>query len=323
MKEVGHTLLKKNALFNEKTIKRLCSKTKISSKQKKASNKWLEKLEADSLKEEKKHYLEFYDHILRDLLGYDVEFENRNVEFSVYDQSKKRLLVIEVKGTDTKDLFKPQHRIKKEQETPVKQLWNYMNEDATHFGIITNYRKFILFDHTKGQNRWHEFDFLKIKDNKEKLLEFVSIFSRKSIIEKGFVEKLHKGSVVEVRNFTKEFYKLFHETRLMLIEEFKTSEELIHKITSPIHFAQLYLNRLMFIFFAEDTGKLPTRIFEKRILDTLEQKSLISDHSKRVSETIRELFESVDKGATTPDKIFGFNGGLFKAHIPQKFFLKI
>ncbi len=318
---VGTKLLKKNALFNQKTIERLCSKTKISPKQRKAAYKWIEKLDSDSLRGERKHYLEFRDHILRDLLGYDeseIKFEEENVEFSVNDQTGKRTICFEVKGTGTKDLFAKQARDKREHETPVKQLWDYMNQDGTPFGITTNYRVFLLFDHSKGQSNYHKLDFLDIKKNDQKLREFVSIFSRKSIIEDRFVEKLHDESVIEEREFTKEFYKLFHETRLMLIEEFKTNEELRDKVKTPLHFAQLYLNRLMFIFFSEDTGKLPHRIFESRVLEILKSKALISDHSRYVSDTIRNLFESVDKGATTPDKIFGFNGGLFKAPIPRE-----
>ncbi|MBR9702218.1 N-6 DNA methylase [Candidatus Pacearchaeota archaeon] len=163
---------------------------------------------------------------------------------------------------------------------------------------------------------------MDIKNNDDKLKEFVSIFSKDSILEKKFVEELYKQSVIEEKEFTKEFYKLFHETRLMLIEEFKANEELHDKIRTPIHFAQLYLNRLMFILFAEDTGKLPLRVFEERILKILKSEGLISDHSRYVSDTIRDLFVSVDKGATTPDKIFGFNGGLFEAPIPNKIYFK-
>lgn len=127
-------MLKENALFNEKTIKRLCSKTKITSKQKKAANLWFDKLEANSLKKETKHYLEFRNHILRDILGYDepeIKFEEENIEFSANDPVGNRAIYFEVKGTSTKDLFAKQPRAKKEHETPVKQLWDYMSQDAT------------------------------------------------------------------------------------------------------------------------------------------------------------------------------------------------
>jgi hypothetical protein len=44
----------------------------------------------------------------------------------------------------------------------------------------------------------------------------------------------------------------------------------------------------MFTFFAEDTDKLEKRLLEDYILKVLETDMLISDQSRRVSETIME-----------------------------------
>ena len=311
-------------LYNQKSLKRLCKNIKITQEQKEAAERWLRLLQKKKLLNEKNAYIEFANTILRDLLNYNINIEELKheenyMEFLFKDSSKSNLVVFEAKGTKTKDLWAPQGRSVKIKETPVNQINYYLMHNKIPYGVLTNYKEFVLFKREEGDSKFHKIDFLEIKNNQDKLKEFIFIFSKESF-EKDDTTKLYKDSIVEERNLTKEFYKLYHETRLMILKEFKESE-LENEIC--LHCTQLFLNRLMFIFFAEDTGKLPTRIFEKRILDTLEQKSLISDHSKRVSETIRELFESVDKGATTPDKIFGFNGGLFKAHIPQKFFLKI
>ncbi len=107
----------------------------------------------------------------------------------------------------------------------------------------------------------------------------------------------------------------------MLIEEFKTNTELQDTVTTPIHFAQQFLNRLMFIFFAEDTNKLPERLFEKRIINILSSVPL-SEHSHYVCDSISDLFESMNKGSETPIKIFGFNGGLFYGKIPLRIYFK-
>ena len=80
--------------------------------------------------------------------------------------------------------------------------------------------------------------------------------------EKEDTNKLYIDSIVEERNLTKGFYKLYHETRLMILKEFKESE-LENEIC--LHYAQLFLNRLMFIFFAEDTDLLDKRYFESKI----------------------------------------------------------
>ncbi len=198
-----------------------------------------------------------------------------------------------------------------------------MTQDATRYGIVTNYRIFILFDYTKGEQLSYQFDFMDMKDNEEKMKEFVKIFSRASLLEDKFVENLYEASVVEEKQFTKEFYKLFHETRLMLIKEFKMSDLPNNDNNNSIHYAQLLLNRLMFILFAEGTGKLKRRLFEDRILNMLKSGALpMSEHSTYISDTIKGLFVSLDKGATKPIEIFGFNGGLFKEQIPNEISFK-
>ncbi|MCK4808170.1 MAG: N-6 DNA methylase [Candidatus Aenigmarchaeota archaeon] len=306
-----------NELFNKKTIEKLTNKEPITTKQKKAAEEWLELLSNGELKE-KQNYLRFNRIILTELLDYpDMAHEEDNVEFS-YNSNGKSILKIEVKGTDTKDLFAKQKRINP--ESPVEQLWRYMNLNATPYGIVTNYKQFILFKRSEGSRKFYLFDFESIRDNPQKLKEFIAIFSRKSL-DSNFIEKLTHESEIEEREFTKEFYKLYHETRLMLIKEFKENGELSDTVNTPIHFAQLFLNRLMFIFFAEDTEKLPKRIFEKLVLKELKSESL-SEYSKRISSAISEFFQMLNTGQKEPITVFAFNGGLFKQKIPERIYFK-
>jgi len=311
-----------NELFNPKTVKRFTEKIKLNKKQRESAQKWIELLEQGKLKKEKLNYLRFAHYILKDLLGYDIRnlpFEEGNIEFSVKDKTERTVLGIEAKGTKTKDLFAEQHGYKEAQKTPIDQLWNYIGKLNLDYGIATNYKEFVLIDRAKGSSRYHIIDFEDIKENDSKLKEFIAIFSKKQIIDNKFIEKLEQESAIEERNFSKEFYKLFHETRLMLIKEFQengASKE------ASIHFAQLYLNRLMFVFFAEDTGKLQKRIFEDLVVDSLKAETLISNHSKLVSDIIVSFFSSLNKGADTPRKVFGFNGGLFSDLIPPKIYFK-
>lgn len=308
-----------NSLFNDKTIQNLSENTPINPKQKKSAKIWLDLMDKGELKNEKKNYLKFYDIILRDLLGYDdIKFEENNVEFT-YVRNGKRMIRIETKGMDTKDLFKKQiHRTNP--ESPVEQLWRYMNQFATPYGIVTNYKIFILFKHSAGSLKYYLFDFEEIKKNQNKLKEFVAIFSKESI-DSEFVEKVYEKSIIEERDFTKEFYKLYHETRLMMIKEFKENSPEISE-EGAIHFSQLFLNRLMFIFFAEDTGKLEKRTIENKILELLKNVNLFSSNSNNISNSIVSLFNDLDKGSDFPTKIFGFNGGLFKHPIPPKIYFR-
>jgi hypothetical protein len=310
-------------LFNPRTVKKLVSGTKISAKQKRAAEEWLGLLKEGKLEKEKQGYPSFIKLILGDLLGYDLTLgslvhEEKLIDFPFKDKSGKIFVCFEAKGTKTEDLWGSQHRTEKTRETPVKQISDYMYLHRIPYGVLTNYRTFALFDRSEGYSRYHKFDFCSIRENPEKLKEFVAIFSRENI-EGGFVEKLSEASKVEERNFTKEFYKLFHETRLMMLKEFQ--ENGISR-EEALHYAQLYLNRLMFVFFAEDTDKLSERLFEKMVTDALKMETLLSDRSNYVSATISDLFRRMNEGSETPVKIFGFNGGLFRKEIPQMVYFR-
>ncbi len=308
---------RENSLFNETTVKRLVSNTKLTAKQKKASQNWLKLIEEGKLIKEKQGYLRFYDIILKELLGYEnIKHEKEGVEFS-YEKDGKSIVRIEAKGMSTKDLFLPQKRAK--EESPVQQLWRYMQLHASPYGIVTNYKIFILFKYDIGSTKYYLFDFEDIKKSSDKLQEFVAIFSRENI-DKGFVEDLYEKSIIEEREFTKEFYKLYHETRLMLIKEFEENSDISRE--ASVHFAQLYLNRLMFVFFAEDTGKISKRIVEERVLKTLDNIHLFSSNSSNISNVLVGLFKDLDKGSDFPIKLFGFNGGLFQHPIPPKIFFR-
>jgi len=305
-----------NTLFNETTVRRMVSETKLTTKQKKASQEWLDLIERGELMKEKLGYLKFYDIILKDLLGYDnIKHEKEGVEFS-YEKDGRSVVRIETKGMDTKDLFLPQKRAN--EESPVQQLWRYMNKFATPYGIVTNYKYFILFKYDVGNTKYYLFDFEEIKRSQNRLNEFVAIFSRESI-DKGFIEKLYEKSVIEEREFTKEFYKLYHETRLMLIKEFESNSEGLLR-HGAVHFAQIFLNRLMFVFFAEDTGKIEKRLVEDKVMKTLENVHLFSSNSSNISNVLTGFFKDLDKGSDFPNKVFGFNGGLFQHPIPSRIY---
>jgi hypothetical protein len=307
-------------LFNEKTINRNISKIEPTIKQKTASKKWIELLEKDQLQEEVFNYPKFMIYILQDLLGYDItsfKHEEKNMEFPFKDKSGNFLVCFEAKGTKTKDLWALQGRSIKIRETPVNQINDYLYKNKIPYGILTNYREFVLFKREEGYTKFHKIDFLDIKKNSDKLKEFIFIFSRESF-EKDDPTKLYKNSVIEERNLTKEFYKLYHETRLMILKEFKESG-LENEIC--LHYSQLFLNRLMFIFFAEDTDLLDKRYFENRLLEVLDKSSgIIDGYTSYIFGKIRSIFRELDK--EIPKQIKGFNGELFKEEIDGRLSFK-
>ena len=305
------------ALFKPKTIRRLCEDIELSEKQIKAAKEWLDLLKQDKLKEERANYFRFGTIVLKDILDYsirDMDFETDNVEFQFNNDDGKKIICFEVKGTKIKDLHAIQHRPKKEHETPIKQTWNYMGNEGLDYGVCTNYEKFILITKELGYSKEHIFDFTTIENNEEKLKEFIGIFSKQRIIDDGFVEKLYNESITEEREFTKEFYKLYHETRLMLKMEFE--EKNGSNSSQALYFTQLFLNRLIFIFFVEDRGFISdNHLFTNTILNGLKS-GTCNEHTQIVYNAIKALFSSFDKGSTMMG-VFGFNGGLFNGVFPE------
>lgn len=159
-------MAKENTLFNPKTIGRLISNVKITAKQKKSVNKWIEYLKSGKLENEKQAYIEFANIILKDLLGYDISLEGlkheeENIEF-LFKKEGNNLICFEAKGAKTKDLWAYQGRSKKSRETPVNQINSYMYDKVIPFGILTNYRLFVLFDRNEGSRKYHLIDFTEL-----------------------------------------------------------------------------------------------------------------------------------------------------------------
>ena len=307
-------------LFNEKTVERLSKKVKPSKEQQVIAHFWQDEYDQDNLEHEKQTYPLFVAKILGGILGYPIEKvpqEKYGADFSYEGQEKEKLVLFEVKGSKS-DLFDKQYGRKVRHGTPILQLADYLMKHEFKYGIATNYHEFVLIDRSKSYEIFYYFDFKTIKKNPEKLKEFIGVFSRESI-ESGFVEKIKQESETEEREFTKQFYKLYHETRLMLIKEFEESSQ---NRADAIHYAQVFLNRFMFINFAEDTGKLPRRLLEERILEMLSNKNLINDHTNYVCDVIKNLFSELNTGTNTPIKLFGFNGGLFCEYIKPEYTFK-
>lgn len=299
-------------LFNNKTIIKSLGIIEPTTKQITASKKWIELLEKGELQEEVSNYPKFMIYILKDLLGYDItdfKHEENNMEFPFKDKFGNFLVCFEAKGTKTKDLWALQGRNIKMRETPVNQINDYLYKNKIPYGVLTNYREFVLFKREEGYTKYHKIDFLDIKKNPDKLKEFIFIFSKESF-EKEDTNKLYNDSIVEERNLTKGFYKLYHETRLMILKEFKESQ-MENEVC--LHYAQSFLNRLMFILFAEDSDLLDKRYFRNKILEVLEKSGGIDGHTDYIFGKIKSTFRELDK--EIPKQIKGFNGELFKEEI--------
>jgi len=309
-------------LVNPVTLEKKIEEITVTKKQLKIAKEWLSMLKKGELKEEEINYFRFGTLLLRDVLGYperEIDFNVKHVEFSFKDKNGKYKVCFEAKGTKTKDLSARQNYKKGEQRTPIHQTLSNMFRFPSDFGVTTNYREFILFKLTEGIEKRHKFDFYEIEKNEEKLKEFISVFSYGNLVLSQETDRLIQESLRDEKKISKDFYKLFHETRLMLITEFRKKDKISKE--EAIRYAQLFLIRLIFIFFVEDekTINIPSFLFPERIHNIIKS-GTITEHSQIIFNDINQnLFKGFDKGDLDLE-INEFDGDLFKEQIPEKIY---
>ena len=274
---------------------------------------WIKKLDQDELKNEKANYIRFYKIILESMLGYevtDIKYEDnigkegRPVEFTL-KKDDKDYVVVELKGTTCKDLNKRYNR----EQSPIEQVTNYASiKEDTQWAFVSNYNEFRLFN-PSYREKYISFKFTQLTDP-EVLKKFLLIFSKFSLIEKDIPQTLLKETRIIERDLEDEFYKLFSETRLMLIKELEYSSENIDRIEA-IRLSQLILNRFIFLCFAEDLKLIPSETTADVLLTPIKHKNLFEF---TMWDRLNELFRFADKG-NAERKIGAFNGGLFKENL--------
>ena len=302
-------------LFDPKVLSDKCKEIQTTDDQIIHFKRWIEKLKNNELKSEKASYDAFRQIVLEGILRYEEKNIKTDIkeDFQICDQNGDCVLTIEAKGSDV-DLNKYQNRGGKDKENPILQTWSYMGQEKRKYGICTNYDKFILITKA-GHEKQYVFDFNSITDNTvlDKLKEFVYVFSKDTLIEQGSSETLIKKSETAEKDLTNEFYSIYGETRLMLIKEFESAGM---DRENAINYSQMFLNRIVFIFFAEDRGLVDdSELFTNGVVDILNGK-LSNDTNRVWCYIIGELFPGFDKGSEDP-RIFGFNGGLFSGEIPR------
>lgn len=316
--KINNDLIRKNILDDYvKTVK-----FDDEVKQKETAKQWLDWLtKTTKLEKEKSNYINFYQEILVNLLGYsnkNLHFEEQNVEWQILDDNGKTIGCFELKGSIS-NLREHQDR-KEEHATPLLQTKDYCGKNGWRYGICTNYNNFILFDVHRGWSKEYEFNFESILDDENKLKEFVGIFSRKNLVQKNQINELGQNSMDVEEEIEKKFYDLFHRTRLMLMEEIRDTAKI--SADEAKHYAQLYLNRLIFLFFVEDNGQIRTDFFKESVMQALESPS-ITESTHKISQEILGLFELLKKGSDI-QRIPKFNGGLFVDEIaPEIHFLDL
>ena len=274
---------------------------------------WIKKLDNDELKSEKTNYIRFFKIILENILGYeftDIQYEEsigdegRPVEFTL-KKGDKDYVVVELKGTTCKDLNKRYNR----EQSPIEQVTNYASiKEETQWAFVSNYDEFRFFN-PSYREKYISFKFKQLTDPNV-LKRFLLIFSKFSLIENDIPQTLLKETKIIERELEDEFYKLFSETRLMLIKELEHSSEDIGRIEA-IRLAQLILNRFIFLCFAEDLRLIPSETTADVLLTPIRHRNLFEF---TMWDRLNELFRFADSG-NEERGIGAFNGGLFKENL--------
>lgn len=207
--------------------------------------------------------------------------------------------VIELKDHKTTDL-----------KSVEKQAFQYkvQNKDAKYV-IISNFEKLRLYiDNATEYREWNLFTMTET--------DFEELYCCLAWIQvqKGIAIQMKKASVSEEKNVTETLYKDYSSFKRELFEDIlknnpvqegdeKEWQLLLYKKTQKL------LDRLLFIFFAEDGGLLPPNL----MLQILNEWQKIKDFDIDISlyQRIKQYFGYLDVGNLKKD-IFAYNGGLFR-----------
>ncbi len=311
---------KHKRIFDSEALSEAIKDVEIDDEQRRIASEWVKKIKGGKLESETENYAIFQEDILVGLLGYNrkklVQTAGRigrQPDFAMGPDDEMNLC-IEVKGTK-QDLFKPLEG-RHDYETPVMQATYYKGMGYKN-AFCTNYKNFVLIGES---DRYHIFDFMDVvRDgivNDVKLQEFIHVFSLDGIDKN--VPALITNTILTQKNITKKFYELFNDTRKMMIKTILDNSEGKTQTDAALS-AQVVLNRMLFVFFADDRKLIEANnIFRNAVIKLFSNDP--THESKMVWNYIRDsLFQYFKDGKKGGDPwiITPFNGGLFNDEIDK------
>lgn len=223
--------------------------------------------------------------------------------------------VIELKGTDTKDLEKVR-----------QQAFDYKaNQSSCVYVVTSNFEKLRFYINNAVE--FEEFDLFTITEQRFEVL-YLSLAAEN--ILNNIPLSIKEASVVEQENITKKFYadyslfkrELFRDLvkknlrndvfrNVLAAEETAKADKNIK--LNLFKKSQKLIDRFLFIFFAEDRGLLPPNSTHKILEDWNKLKDM--DAIVPLYDRFKLYFNYLDTGRKGTDgkaEIFAYNGGLFK-----------
>ena len=206
------------------------------------------------------------------------------------------LAVIELKGTDTKDLDKVND-----------QAFNYKNNQPDCVYVITsNFEKLRFFIHNAVEHE--EFNLFTLTEDRFALLW---LFLQKDNLLGGIPAKVKEESLLQEDKITKALYADYSAFKNDLWNDM-VQRNAQHDQLLLYKKSQKLLDRFLFIFFAEDKGLLPPN----SISSIVEQWADLKDRDaySPLYDRFQKYFGYMNDGFKGKFfEIHAYNGGLFKA----------
>jgi len=230
-------------------------------------------------------------------------------------KDEKALAVIELKSTKTKDL-----------ENIRQQAFDYKaNQSGCIYVVTSNFRKLRFYIDDAVEHE--DFDLFHL--NRQEFAVLYLCLSKEQILNNE-PKKIKSESIAEEKEITKTFYSDYsvfkRELYLNLVKNNIDSTEYKSKLKSEtgpqgikeqklslFKKSQHLIDRLLFIFFAEDRGLLGPNSTLTIINDW--RKLVELDAHVPLYDRFKLFFDYLDKGRSGTDKnaeVYAYNGGLFR-----------
>jgi len=217
--------------------------------------------------------------------------DNRKADGAII-KDEKPIGVIELKGTDTVDLKKVE-----------KQGFEYRYAHPTCKYVITsNFRELRLYVDTSES--YEEFTLFNMEYSEFEILYL--LLSKNNIYDDKPLKIKNDSKLIE-EDISDKLYKDYHRFKMNLFNSMVKNNPSINKV-ELLKKSQKLLDRILFIFFAEDRGLLPPNTISTIISENKEQANI--GREEPLYNTYKIYFKHIDKGNNKLN-ISEYNGGLF------------
>lgn len=254
----------------------------------------------------------FLRELFVDVLGYTLNptpnFNLRTEEKNVTDSKKadgailindEVVGVIELKGCNTTDLKKVE-----------AQAFGYKNQHAkATYVIISNFEKLRFY--IDNSVNFEEFNLFNLSESQFALLYLCLAYEN---IEKNLPKTAKAKSLSKEEEITNKLYKDYSEFKQVLFSDILALNHVDSAEQQILLFkkTQKLLDRLLFIFFAEDSGLLTPNTMRIHILDVWQEMKEKGEEFPLYNR-VKRYFTWLNEGfKSSLIEVFAYNGGLFK-----------